>query len=120
MSESINKIGVKYSRPWGYYKTIEYGKNFQVKIIEVFPTGCLSLQKHLYRSEHWIIVQGEATVTIDQKTKIYKSDQHIYIPKTSQHRIINKTNNNIMLVEIQFGNYLGEDDIIRIEDIYGR
>ena len=112
-----NKI---YTRPWGSYQTLKLTSSAQVKWIEVNPKGKLSLQKHFKRSEHWIIVQGTALITIDKTTKKYHVNDHVFIPKESIHRIENDTDKKIIIVEVQLGTYLGEDDIQRIEDIYGR
>ena len=115
-----NEIGTQYNRPWGSYKTLEYGDTYQIKVISVNPQGKLSLQKHKHRSEHWVIVKGIATVTLSDTTIDYKAGEYVYIPKTAVHRVANYTKDEVLLVEVQQGSYLGEDDIIRIEDIYGR
>ena len=120
LNNVINQTGHTYLRPWGFYKTIEQGDGFQVKIIHVFPKGCLSLQKHFKRQEHWIVVSGIATIIVGQNTKNYGINEHIYIPKETIHRLENKTDKNIIIIEIQIGSYLGEDDIIRLNDIYNR
>ena len=107
-------------RPWGNYQSIEKGKNWQVKRIQVNPKCSLSLQKHNYRAEHWIVVSGEATVEIDKKLITLKENESTFIPVGAVHRLSNKTEKMLIIVEVQSGNYLGEDDIIRFEDNYGR
>ncbi|WP_116963137.1 phosphomannose isomerase type II C-terminal cupin domain [Fastidiosibacter lacustris] len=120
MSINLNKTGQTYYRPWGSYKTIEQGNGFQAKLITVNPGGCLSLQKHSKRAEHWIVIQGTATITIDNSTKDYQVNTHVYIPTQAVHRLHNKTDETIAIIEVQIGSYLGEDDIIRLDDIYNR
>ncbi|WP_119343518.1 phosphomannose isomerase type II C-terminal cupin domain [Facilibium subflavum] len=120
MTTAINTVGKTYTRPWGTYKTIEQGEGFQAKIIEVIPGGCLSLQKHFKRAEHWVVIQGVATITIDEDTRDYNVNEHVYIPKESVHRLQNKTNAPVAIIEVQIGSYLGEDDIVRLEDVYNR
>ncbi len=115
-----NKIGKIYKRPWGTYKTLQLGDNYQVKIITIKPKGSLSLQKHFSRCEHWIVITGKPTITIGNKKKICKVDDAVYIPIETQHRIENQTDQQVAVVEVQIGSYLGEDDIERLEDVYGR
>lgn len=115
-----NEIGKIYSRPWGTYQTLELAKNYQVKTIAINPGGRLSLQKHCHRAEHWIVVSGKPTLTIDTTTKIYSIGDHIFIPIGTLHRMENFTSTPVVIIETQIGDYLGEDDIIRIEDVYGR
>lgn len=110
----------KIYRPWGNYLSIAEGENWKIKIIEVFPGQSLSLQKHNHRSEHWVVVKGIAKVEIDNKEILVKENQSTYIPLGSKHRLSNFNNDLLKLVEIQSGDYLGEDDIIRFKDIYGR
>ena len=108
------------ARPWGNYEVIDIGSNFQVKRITVLPGKRLSLQSHKYRKEHWIVVLGEAEVVINDRIFNLKISQSIDIPLGSIHRLSNKTNTDLVLIEIQFGEYLGEDDIIRYEDDFNR
>ncbi|MCK4608795.1 MAG: phosphomannose isomerase type II C-terminal cupin domain [Gammaproteobacteria bacterium] len=115
-----NITGKIYERPWGTYKTLELGNGYQVKIITVNPGGQLSLQKHFKRSEHWVVIEGELTITVDATKKSYKVNEAVYIPKESAHRLENQTNSPAAIIEVQIGSYLGEDDIERLEDIYGR
>jgi len=109
-----------YKRPWGTYQTLKIKQNCQIKWIEIYPKSKLSLQKHLKRSEHWIVVEGSPLITIDKTKKIFHKNDHVFIPKEAIHRIENETDQTIIIVEVQIGSYLGEDDIIRLEDIYGR
>ena len=110
----------KIYRPWGSYLSIAEGSNWQVKSIEVKPKASLSLQKHKYRSEHWVVVSGIAAVEVDLEKKVLFKNESIYIPCGSKHRLSNKGDETLILIEIQSGNYLGEDDIIRYEDVYSR
>ena len=116
----LNSLGEEVHRPWGKYKTISLGKGFQVKVIEVYPGQSLSLQMHQKREEHWQVLDGKAEVYLDNKIYDLQKGEKIFIPKKSKHRLTNKSKNNLVLLETQFGSYLGEDDIKRFEDIYGR
>tara|TARA_Y100001978_G_scaffold200373_1_gene216536 strand:- start:1108 stop:2547 length:1440 start_codon:yes stop_codon:yes gene_type:complete len=107
-------------RPWGSYTSIARGDKWQLKTIEVKPGGKLSLQLHHHRAEHWVVVKGKAEVQIDNNKKILRENQSVYIPLGSKHRLSNPGDNLLVMVEVQSGNYLGEDDIVRFEDIYGR
>ena len=107
-------------RPWGNYQSIAEDSRWQVKKIEVKPGAQLSLQMHHHRAEHWIIVKGTAKVTIENKQSILKENQSIFIPLGSKHRLSNPENIPLILIEVQSGSYLGEDDIVRFEDDYGR
>ena len=107
-------------RPWGYYESIDMGERFQVKRIVVIPGGMLSLQKHHYRSEHWVVVSGTAEVTVGEECKAVQVNESIYIPIGTVHRLANQGKIPLELIEVQTGSYLGEDDIERIEDIYKR
>lgn len=111
---------VKYNRPWGYYQILDGGVGFQVKRLFVSPGGRLSLQSHKHRSEQWIVVSGTATVTKDDETLNLKEYETINIPVKVKHRIENLTNKDLIIIEVQMGDYLGEDDIIRYSDVYGR
>ena len=112
--------GVQVFRPWGNYTQLDHGENYQVKRIQVNQGGILSLQKHQYRSEHWVVVSGEAHVEIDGESRILKPNESAYIPCGAVHRLINREEEPLVLIEVQTGSYLGEDDIIRLEDIYNR
>jgi mannose-1-phosphate guanylyltransferase / mannose-6-phosphate isomerase len=107
-------------RPWGYYESIDIGDRFQVKRIVVSPGGTLSLQKHRHRAEHWVVVRGTAEVTIGEETRSVHENESTYIPIGSVHRLANLGRIPLELIEVQTGSYLGEDDIIRLEDIYRR
>lgn len=107
-------------RPWGYYDSVDAGNRFQVKRIVVYPGGILSLQKHLHRSEHWVIVRGAAEVTIGADERIIQENESVYIPVGSVHRLRNPGKIPLELIEVQTGSYLGEDDIVRLEDVYNR
>lgn len=110
----------KVYRPWGWYDCIEIGKHFQVKRLNVNPGSKLSLQKHSKRSEHWVVVSGTATVTNGENVLTLTEGETTYIPIGTIHSLENKTNDQLEVIEVQSGTYLGEDDIIRFEDIYGR
>ena len=107
-------------RPWGWYETAALGERFQVKRIMVKPGQKLSLQMHHHRAEHWVVVQGTARVTCGEKAFLLHEDQSTYIPLGSTHRLENPGKVPLELIEVQSGPYLGEDDIVRFEDIYGR
>ena len=115
-----NIIGLTNQRPWGDYVTIFKGKNFQIKIITVNPGHKLSVQKHFKRSEHWIVTHGQATVEIDEAVLTLNDNEHCHIPKEAVHSLENKSNEQLKIIELQYGTYLGEDDIVRYEDRYGR
>ena len=110
----------KDHRPWGWFESLVVGNRFQVKRIHVHPGAALSLQSHHHRSEHWIVVEGTANVTIDDEVKLVTENQSIYIPLGAVHRMENPGKVPMVLVEVQTGSYLGEDDIIRYEDVYAR
>lgn len=110
----------KVYRPWGSYDSIGVGERFQVKRIVVKPGAALSLQKHRHRAEHWIVVSGVAEVTCDERVFDLHENQSTYIPLGSVHRLRNRGTEPVELIEVQSGSYLGEDDIIRLEDVYGR
>jgi mannose-1-phosphate guanylyltransferase/mannose-6-phosphate isomerase len=107
-------------RPWGYYDSVDKGERFQVKRIVVHPGGTLSLQKHHHRAEHWVVVRGTAEVTIGTEVKAVHENESIYIPIGSVHRLANQGKIPLELIEVQTGSYLGEDDIVRIDDVYKR
>ena len=104
----------------GNYTSIADDLGWQVKRIEVKPGGKLSLQMHHHRSEHWIIVKGTAEVTIEDKVSILEKNQSIFIPLGSKHRLANNGKSLLVLIEVQSGDYLGEDDIVRFDDDYAR
>ena len=110
----------KVYRPWGNFISIEEGTKWQVKRLEINPKGSLSLQMHQFRSEHWVVVRGVAKVEIDGEITLLKANESIYVPLQSKHRLSNPTDDILILIEVQSGSYLGEDDIFRFDDIYGR
>lgn len=116
----MNKVGETYTRPWGTYRTIEQRANYQIKHIVVNPGKRLSLQYHHKRDEHWTFIKGTGSVRLDDETKSLSVNDSIYIPKLSKHRVTNDTEHPVEFIEIQIGDYLGEDDIVRIEDDFGR
>lgn len=107
-------------RPWGRFDSLDRGEGHQVKRIKVKPAGQLSLQYHFHRSEHWIVVAGTATVTVGKNVRELGPGQNIYIPQGEVHRLENFTDQPVELIEVQIGDYFGEDDIVRLEDVYGR
>jgi mannose-1-phosphate guanylyltransferase/mannose-6-phosphate isomerase len=107
-------------RPWGYYQSVDQGARYQVKRIVVKPGGRLSLQKHYHRAEHWIVVKGTAEVTRNAEVHLVHENESIYLPIGCNHRLANPGKISLELIEVQTGSYLGEDDIIRIEDVYNR
>ena len=110
----------KVYRPWGNYISVLESNRWQVKLIQVKPGGKLSLQMHHHRSEHWVVVSGIAKVEVDNKIETLSENQSVYIPLGSKHRLSNPGKINLTLIEVQSGSYVGEDDIVRFEDIYGR
>lgn len=107
-------------RPWGWFETIEVGDRFKVKRINVKPGASLSLQSHEHRSEHWVVVAGDAKVTIGNEVKMLGEGQSTFVPKQAIHRLENPGKTLMVLIEVQIGSYLGEDDIIRYQDVYAR
>ena len=110
----------KDHRPWGWFERIAIGDSFQVKRIYVNPGAALSLQSHLHRSEHWVVVEGTAKVTLGDEAKLVSEGESVYIPTGTRHRMENPGKLPMLLIEVQTGSYLGEDDIIRYEDLYKR
>ena len=110
----------KMYRPWGFYETLVLGDRFQVKQIIVHPGASLSLQMHRHRAEHWVIVSGTAEVQVDDRIQTLTENQSVYIPVESKHRLRNNGELPLTIIEVQTGDYLGEDDIVRFDDIYGR
>jgi mannose-6-phosphate isomerase-like protein (cupin superfamily) len=107
-------------RPWGHYDAIDEGPRFQVKRIVVRPGKRLSLQKHLHRAEHWVVVKGTAEVAIDGATSLVRENESVFIPMGAVHRLGNPGKIPLELIEVQTGSYLGEDDIVRLEDEFNR
>ena len=110
----------KNYRPWGHYDTIDSGKNFQVKRLTIYPGKRLSLQLHHKRSEHWVVVKGVATVTKGEDKFVLNENESTYIPPETMHRLENASDNILEIIEVQSGSYLGEDDIVRHDDDFGR
>jgi len=107
-------------RPWGSFTVLEEGRGYKIKRIEVKPGHRLSLQMHHHRSEHWIVVSGTAKVTCDDEEKLLFSNQSTYVPPCTSHRLENPGVISLVLIEVQNGEYLGEDDIVRFQDDYAR
>ncbi|MDI3382344.1 mannose-1-phosphate guanylyltransferase/mannose-6-phosphate isomerase [Xenophilus aerolatus] len=107
-------------RPWGAYDSVDHGDRFQVKRLTLKPGGKSSLQRHHHRSEHWVVVRGTALVTVDGETKLVRENESVYIPMGATHRIENPGRIQLEVIEVQAGSYLGEDDIVRLDDSYGR
>ena len=107
-------------RPWGTYTVLEEGERFKIKRIEVKPGGRLSLQMHYHRSEHWVVVSGTAKIVNGDQELFLTTNQSTYIPCGHKHRLENPGSIGLVMIEVQSGEYLGEDDIVRFEDIYGR
>jgi mannose-1-phosphate guanylyltransferase/mannose-6-phosphate isomerase len=107
-------------RPWGWYDSLDFGSRFQVKRIMVKPGAALSLQMHHHRAEHWIVVSGTAEVTVGDKVMLLSENQSTYIPLGQTHRLANPGKVPLEIIEVQSGSYLGEDDIVRFQDTYGR
>jgi len=107
-------------RPWGWYETVSEVSGNKVKRIRVYPGQKLSLQKHHQRAEHWVVVLGRAQVTVGERVVELVPGQHIDIAIDEVHRLANLTTDPVEIIEVQFGSYLGEDDIVRLQDDYGR
>ncbi|HQL01001.1 MAG TPA: phosphomannose isomerase type II C-terminal cupin domain [Smithellaceae bacterium] len=110
----------KNIRPWGYYQVLSDEADHKVKRIVVAPGGCLSLQRHAQRSEHWYCVSGKGTVTLDERRFDLHQTMTADIPRGAAHRLENTSDGDLVIIEVQTGTYFGEDDIERIEDRYGR
>ena len=110
----------KVSRPWGWYDSVDEGERFKVKRIQVKPGASLSLQMHHHRAEHWVVVKGVAEITNGDQVITLKENQSTYIPQGQTHRLVNRGSEPLEIIEVQSGGYLGEDDIVRFEDNYGR
>jgi len=111
---------VRNTRPWGYFETLSVGGRFQVKKLHVRPGGKLSLQMHHHRSEHWVVVQGTALVTVGDSEQLVRENESVYIIATQWHRLENPGKVPLEIIEVQIGTYLGEDDILRSDDVYKR
>jgi mannose-1-phosphate guanylyltransferase len=107
-------------RPWGTYSVLEESTNFKIKRIVVKPGNKLSLQMHHHRSEHWVVVSGKAYVTNDDQNFFVSPNESTFIPAGCKHRLENKGTKDLVMIEVQCGSYVGEDDIVRYDDSYGR
>ncbi len=110
----------RHSRPWGHYQALDLGPSHQVKRLVVHPGKRLSLQSHRHRAEHWTVVEGRAEVTIDERVLDLNANESVYIPQGAAHRLANPGATTLTVIEVQCGDYLGEDDIVRLEDDFGR
>jgi mannose-1-phosphate guanylyltransferase/mannose-6-phosphate isomerase len=110
----------KVLRPWGWYDSVDEGKRFKVKRIQVQPGASLSLQMHHHRAEHWVVVKGVAEIRNGDEIIRLSENQSTYIPQGQKHRLSNPGKEPLEIIEIQSGSYLGEDDIVRFDDVYGR
>jgi mannose-1-phosphate guanylyltransferase/mannose-6-phosphate isomerase len=110
----------KVARPWGWYDSVDEGERFKVKRIQVKPGASLSLQMHHHRAEHWIVVKGIAEITNGDQVITLSENQSTYIPLGQKHRLTNPGTIPLEIIEVQSGSYLGEDDIVRFEDTFGR
>ena len=113
-------VHLKQHRPWGSFERLAIGDRFQVKRLTVKPGGKLSLQMHYHRSEHWVVVRGTARVTVDTTEQYLRENESVYISATQWHRLENPGKQTLELIEVQIGSYVGEDDIVRSDDIYAR
>jgi mannose-1-phosphate guanylyltransferase/mannose-1-phosphate guanylyltransferase/mannose-6-phosphate isomerase len=110
----------RVNRPWGFYQSLHSGDRFQVKRLTISPGARISLQMHMHRAEHWVVVNGTALVTHGAVSKLVHENESIYIPAGTQHRLENPGKVALNVIEVQTGSYLGEDDIVRYDDSYGR
>jgi mannose-1-phosphate guanylyltransferase len=115
-----HKLHRTVARPWGTYTTLQEGPRFKIKRIEVKPGAALSLQMHHHRSEHWVVVSGTGKVTVDGKEILLSPNESAYVPVGARHRLANPGKMPLTLIEVQCGDYVGEDDIVRFDDVYGR
>ena len=120
MKEDLEIPSLFERRPWGTFTVVDEGKDFKVKRIEVLPGQRLSYQKHAKRVEHWVVVQGTAKVTLDDRELIIATGEALDIAVGAAHRVENSSEEPLIFIEVQRGSYLGEDDIVRLQDDYGR
>lgn len=116
----LTETNLTVHRPWGTYTVLEEGPNFKIKLIVVNPGAKLSMQMHHHRSEHWVVVSGTAKITSGEREMQLEQNESTYIPKTHRHRLENPGTIPLQIIEVQCGDYVGEDDIVRFEDTYGR
>jgi mannose-6-phosphate isomerase len=107
-------------RPWGSWHVVEIGDGYKVKRIQVLPGHRLSYQTHDHRAEHWVVVQGTATCVIEGETTVVPTGRAVHVDVRHAHRIVNDHDDELVIIEVQLGDYLGEDDIVRLDDDYGR
>jgi mannose-6-phosphate isomerase-like protein (cupin superfamily) len=119
-NDETTQIRKTVFRPWGFYTCLNGGEGWLTKIISVSPEHKLSLQSHNHRSEHWVVLEGVATVILDEETHTLNKGQSIDIPLKAKHSLQNHTKEPLKILEVQKGDYISEDDIIRYEDMYGR
>lgn len=117
---SSRNLSSEEKRPWGEFQVLDEGRGFKVKRIVVRPNGRLSLQSHKHRAEHWAVIDGQATVTIGEQRHTLLRGGSVDIPLGAIHRLENFGSEEVIVIEVQFGDYLGEDDIVRYEDVYDR
>jgi mannose-1-phosphate guanylyltransferase/mannose-6-phosphate isomerase len=117
---ALTEIHQTVYRPWGSYTVLEEKENFKIKRIVVNPGARLSMQMHLHRSEHWVVVSGQASIINNDVEYTLHENESTYIPKTHHHRLSNNGSSPLSIIEVQCGEYVGEDDIVRFDDIYGR
>ena len=120
METDVDRIGERMERPWGAWTLLEMGSGYKVKRLEVLPGKRLSLQKHSCRSEHWVVVQGTARVTNDDRVFLLEMNESTFIPLGAVHRLENPNSTPLLVIEVQSGNDLRETDIVRLEDDFGR
>ena len=120
MNHDSHKLHRTVARPWGTYTVLEEGKHFKIKRIVVKPGAALSLQMHYHRSEHWVVVSGTASIVNNDKNMLVRTNESTYIPAGHKHRLENPGLTDLIMIEVQSGEYLGEDDIVRFDDVYGR
>jgi len=118
--EGLKVRGETDERPWGRYEVLEESEGYKVKRLEVKPGARLSLQRHSRRGEHWVVVEGIADIICGERELRLKKGEHIHIPPETNHRLGNSSDQQLALIEVQLGDYLGEDDIVRLEDDYKR
>ncbi len=111
---------VRVHRPWGYYETVHHGERFNVKRMTINPGHKISLQRHYHRAEHWVVVNGAAETTIDGEVRLLRENESVFVPQGSIHRLHNPGKTPLNLIEVASGGYLGEDDVVRLEDVYSR
>jgi mannose-6-phosphate isomerase-like protein (cupin superfamily) len=120
LNRRLEAVRESDERPWGRYEVLEESDGYKVKRLEVKPGARLSLQRHSRRGEHWVVVSGTADVVCGDRTFRLNQGEHIHIPPQTNHRLGNSTDQSLTLIEVQLGDYLGEDDIVRLEDDYKR